>query len=122
MNFSRILLTGLVCCTALLGIAGVSRADDCIEPEIGTNAAPMLSPPLGAVVIGTGRLQFYSAPRSSCVMTGVFVIPKDWLIEYAQTGDGWSSVMYNNPRTNSDVSGWVRTDRLKVTGTMGPKQ
>jgi len=30
--------------------------------------------------------------------------------------------MYNNPRTNNDVSGWVRTDRLRVTGTMGPKQ
>jgi len=122
MNCSKTICVGLVCCTALLGVAGVARADDCKEPEIGSNAAPMLSPPLGAVVIGTGRLQFYSAPKLSCVMSGVFVIPKDWLIEYAQTSDGWSSVMYNNPRTNDDVSGWVRTDRLKVTGTMGPKQ
>ena len=122
MDFGKTAFAGLVCCTALLGIAtGVARADDCKEPEFGSNAAPMLSPPLGAVVIGAGRLQFYSAPKLSCVMPGVFVIPKDWLTEYAQTSDGWSSVMYINPRTNSDVSGWVPTDRLKVTGTMGPK-
>jgi hypothetical protein len=122
MHFGKTVCAGLVFTSALLGIAGVARADDCKEPEIGTNAAPMLSPPLGAIVVGAGRLQFYSAPKLGCVMKGVFVIPKDWLIEYAQTDDGWSSVMYNNPRTNNDVSGWVRTDRLKVTGTMGPKQ
>jgi hypothetical protein len=120
---SRYVLAGMVCGLALLGVAGSAvRADDCKEPELGTNDAPMLSPPLGAVVTGAGRLQFYSAPKLSCVMKGVFVIPKDWLIEYAQTSDGWSSVMYDNPRTNDSVSGWVRSDRLKVTGTVGPKQ
>jgi len=29
--------------------------------------------------------------------------------------------MYVNPRTGNDVSGWVRSARLKETGTMGPK-
>jgi hypothetical protein len=41
-----------------------------------------------------------------------------WLL----TRSGWSSVMYVNPRTGVDVSGWVRSERLKATGTMGPKQ
>jgi hypothetical protein len=55
-------------------------------------------------------------------MSGVFVIPKDALVAYARTSDGWSSVMYINPRTGNDVSGWVRSDRLKQIGTVGPKQ
>jgi hypothetical protein len=59
--------------------------------------------------------------RRLCERNGVFVIPKDKLVAYAQTGDGWS-VMYINPRTGADISGWVRSERLKATGTMGPKQ
>jgi hypothetical protein len=55
-------------------------------------------------------------------MSGVFVIPKDELVAYAETDDGWSSVMYVNPRTGNTVSGWVRSARLKQTGTVGPKQ
>jgi hypothetical protein len=55
-------------------------------------------------------------------MRGVFVVPKDELIEYAQTKDGWSSVMYMNPTTGNDVLGWVRSGRLKETGTVGPNQ
>jgi hypothetical protein len=54
-------------------------------------------------------------------MKGVFVIPNDELIAYAQTNDGWSSVTYTNPRTGRDVSGWVRSTRLKETGTVGPR-
>ena len=38
-------------------------------------------------------------------MTGVFVIPRDQLITYAQSNDGWSSVMYSNPKTGNNVSG-----------------
>ncbi len=87
--------------------------------ETGTNKAPMFSPPLSEVVIGTGRLQFYSAPNRGCVMPGVFVIPKDELIAYAQSNDGWTSVMYVNPKTGEGVSGWVRSSRLKTTGTVG---
>jgi hypothetical protein len=29
--------------------------------------------------------------------------------------------MYLNPKTGDNVSGWVRSFRLKETGTMGPK-
>jgi hypothetical protein len=92
---------------------------DCKEPEIGTDAVPMFSPPLGAIVIGKGRLHFYSAPRLDCAMSGVFVIPNDHLIAYAQSDNGWSSVMYSNPKTGNTVTGWVKSSRLKATGTMG---
>ena len=82
----------------------------------------MFSPPVSSVVIGTGRLQFYSAPNAQCALKGVFIIPNDSVTTYAETKDGWSSVMYLNPRTGNDVSGSVRSDRLKATGTLGPKQ
>jgi hypothetical protein len=97
----------------VISLSGPAFAD-CREPETGTRNIPIFSPPLGAVVTGAGRLQFYSAPNVNCAMAGVFVIPKDELITYAQSNDGWSSVMYSNPRTGKDVSGkpgpWV-TDR-----------
>lgn len=94
----------------------------CTEPQTGSDRAPALSPPLSQVVTGTGRLQFHSAPDSACPMKGVFIIPKDAVIAYAQTRDGWSSVMYLNPRTGNDVSGWARSASLKTIGRMGPKR
>ena len=39
-----------------------------------------------------------------------------------ETNDGWSSVAYFGGKTANDVSGWVRSARLKTTGTMGPSQ
>ena len=101
-----------------LAISGPAFAD-CKEPETGTKNIPLFSPPLGEIVVGTGRVQFYSAPNVDCVMTGVFVIPKDELIAYAQSSDGWTSVMYSNPRNGNSVSGWVRSSRLKEAGTVG---
>ena len=83
---------------------------------------PALSPPLSQVVTGSGRLQFHSAPDSACPMKGIFIIPKDEVIAYAQTRDGWSSVMYLNSKTGNDVSGWVRSARLRTIGTMGPRR
>jgi len=118
MIFVRSLLAG----AALLAVAApAASAADCTEPKTGTRDVPIISPPLANVVTGTGRLQFYSAPKLQCVMDGIFVIPKDELISYAETSDGWTSVMYTNPRTNNIVSGWVRSARLKQTGTVGPK-
>jgi hypothetical protein len=104
---------------ALILSASSQAFADCKEPEIGTKNIPSLSPPLSEVVIGSGCLQFYSAPNLNCMTASVFVIPKDELIAYAQSNDGWSSVMYSNPRTGNTVSGWVRSSRLKATGTVG---
>jgi hypothetical protein len=53
---------------------------DCKEPAIGTKNFPSFSPPLGEVVIGSGRLALYSAPNLNCIISGVFVIPGDQLI------------------------------------------
>ena len=103
-----------------LAVQGAHAA--CTEPQAGSDRAPALSPPLSQVVIGSGRLQFHSAPDGDCPMKGVFIIPKDEVTAYARTPDGWSSVMYLNPRTGNDVSGWVRSARLRTIGTMGPRR
>jgi len=94
----------------------------CAEPQRGTDEAPAFSPPLSQVVTGSGRLQFHSAPNDDCPMKGVFIIPRDKVVTYAQSQGGWSSVMYLNPKTGDDVSGWVRSNRLRTIGTVGPKQ
>jgi hypothetical protein len=126
MTFEKALRAWIVCGATFAGTPGASSlaaaAEACKEPEAGTQQVPMLSPPMAGVVTGTGRLQFYSAPHVRCPMDGVFVIPNDRLIAYAETRDGWSSVMYVNPRTGADVSGWVKSARLRRTGTVGPKQ
>jgi len=113
----------IVCSVTLLNLPGTpALAEDCKEPKTGTKNIPAFSPPLANVVTGTGRLQFYSAPNIRCPIDGVFVIPKDELIAYAQTNNSWSFVTYTNPRTGNSVSGWVRSTRLKETGTVGPRQ
>jgi hypothetical protein len=91
----------------------------CKEPEPGSDRAPIISPPLSNDVIGTGRLQFFSAPNFQCRLDGVFVIPRDVLISYVATDDGWTSVSYFGPKGGA-VSGWVRSSRLKATGTIAP--
>lgn len=113
-----------IACTAAIAspLGSSARAQGCTEPRTGTKEVPAFSPPISNVVTGAGRLQFYSAPNLRCAMNGIFVIPKDELIAYAQTNDGWSSVMYVNPRTGNNVSGWVKSQRLKETGTVGPRQ
>lgn len=107
MSPIRSLLACSIGCAALLNVFDTAaRADPvCKEPEMGSKQAPMLSPPTANVVTGTGRLQFYSAPKRGCHMNGIFVIPRHQLIAYVQTGDGWSSVMFMNPRTGDSVSG-----------------
>jgi hypothetical protein len=126
MSLRRAAVACIVCGAALLGFPGVpahsETLNNCKEPKSGTKEIPIFSPPLSNVVIGVGRLQFYSAPSFRCRMNGVFVVPRDELIAYGETNDGWSSVMYVNPRTGNNVSGWVRSERLKQTGTVGPKQ
>lgn len=126
MISGKALLVCIVCSFTILGPLGTAvfaaPPTGCKEPQTGTSAVPMVSPPLAVVVTGAGRLKFHSAPNSRCAMSGVFVVPRDEMIVYAQTNDGWSSVMYTNPRTGSIVQGWVQSSRLKDTGTVGPRQ
>ena len=116
------MLASSACGVTLLGPLGASAfAEACKEPKTGRKEVPIFSPPMGEVVIGAGRLQFHSAPSLRCPMNGVFVIPRDELVAYALSDDGWSSVMYLNSKTGNSVSGWVRSERLKEIGTEGPK-
>jgi hypothetical protein len=115
MTLQKIMLVGFAA-THLNIVATPALAEDCKEPKTGTKDVPIFSPPLANVVTGAGRLQFYSAPNERCTMSGVFVIPKDELVAYAETDDGWLQVMYMNPPTGNIVSGWVRSARLKQTG------
>jgi hypothetical protein len=71
-------------------------------------------------VTGEGRLFFYSAPDQGCKLAGTFVIPGDSLIGYSEF-KGWISVMYTT-ENGDPVSGWVRSERLRRTGTLGVVQ
>ena len=129
MHFKKVLLVKKVLLAAIAFGAMLHDASavardikNCKEPAAGSNTAPLISPPRGNVVVGTGRLQFYSAPSVHCAMKGVFVVPGDNLISYAQTADGWVSVMYMSAKSADSVTGWVRGNRLRDTGTMGPTQ
>lgn len=81
-------------------------------------AAGLVSPPLAFRVTGTGRLQFFSAPDDACAMAGTFVVPGDALVGYSALKD-WYSVMYT-AKSGDVVEGWVRGERLRITGRLGP--
>lgn len=80
-----------------------------------------LSPVSSYKVTGSGRLHFHTAPTADCVNKDVFVVPGDRLIAYSEY-KGWFSVMYMNFKTGKERSGWVESKRLKLAGTMAPKQ
>jgi hypothetical protein len=116
----RTVLVAIISGLVASGVVAGPTLAACREPDTGTNDIPIFSPPLSEVVTGTGRLQFYSAPDPHCAMRGVFIIPNDEVITYAQSRSGWSSVMYANPGTGRSVSGWVKSTRLKEKGTIAP--
>ncbi len=80
----------------------------------------LLVPRVYFAVTGEGRLFFHSAPDQACKLADTFVIPGDSLIGYSEF-KSWTSVMYT--KANGDpVLGWVRSDRLRRTGTLGVVQ
>jgi hypothetical protein len=72
-------------------------------------------------VEGKGRIYFHTAPDTRCRTKDIFVIQGDSLVVYSSF-DGWYEVMYINPKSGEDYSGWVRSERLKFSGTIGPSQ
>lgn len=102
----------------LLFTAFASHATDfCQKLDARANVeGAQLLPRMGFSVSGKGRLYFHSAPSEQCRISK-FVVPKDSLIGYQDFGV-WTSVMYVHPVTHEDTMGWVKTNRLKVTGTM----
>ncbi|PTU30371.1 hypothetical protein [Stenotrophobium rhamnosiphilum] len=69
----------------------------------------------GRIAVGKGRAQFYSAPSKGCKEAGIFVVPGNTLNAYVEHG-GFTSVMFINPKNNSEATGWVESIRLKETG------
>ncbi|KAB0644160.1 hypothetical protein F7R21_03955 [Burkholderia latens] len=66
----------------------------------------------GMAVIGSGRLQFYSAPDYTCKTPGVFILTGESVDAYTSY-HGFTFVAYQNPRKTSPVRGWVRSNRLR---------
>lgn len=80
------------------------------------------SPLSGRVVIGKGRLQFYSAPDLSCKQFGTFILAGENVDAYLEYNE-FISVLYINPKTGAEALGWVLGSRLKENGYgIGPKQ
>jgi hypothetical protein len=119
----RVLVLGLTLALA----AGVGHADERarIDPKTGLiepppNCAAIAatarthvgdSAPTMRMVVGYGRLQFFSAPDERCAAPGVFVVPGDSLAAKAQL-NAFAFAEYTNPRTHVRVAGWVHSDRL----------
>ncbi|WP_321875977.1 hypothetical protein [Burkholderia cenocepacia] len=66
----------------------------------------------GMAVIGSGRLQFYSAPDYTCKTPGVFILTGESVDAYTSY-HGFTFVAYQNPKKSSPVRGWVRSNRLR---------
>ncbi|WP_081057788.1 hypothetical protein [Burkholderia vietnamiensis] len=69
----------------------------------------------GMVVIGSGRLQFYSAPDYSCKLPGVFILTGESVDAYTSY-HGFTSVVYQNSKKATPVRGWVSSNRLRGNG------
>jgi hypothetical protein len=94
---------------------------DCVKLNDEANAkAVEYYPRESYSVTGKGRLYFYSAPSSDCRQEDTFVIPGDSLVLYSDF-KGWYNVGFFNSKSGKDAFGWVKPERLKYKGTLGPK-
>jgi hypothetical protein len=112
--------TNLVAALVLTIVVQGACADDgiCDKAARQAEADPVLLVPRVYFAVKSGpRLFFYSAPDQACRQADTFVIAGDSLIGYLEF-KGWISVMFT--KTNGDpVMGWVRSERLRATGTLG---
>lgn len=111
--------------SALVGLmlASCAFAESDLCTHLSTQAEheqALLNPPASYRVGGTGRLYFHTAPADACRTNDIFVIPNDELIAYSDYA-GWYSVMYINPRTGKNYTGWIKSDRLQWLGTIRPQ-
>lgn len=75
----------------------------------------------GHVVIGAGRLHFYSAPSKNC-KTEVFVVPGD-NVDVVEEYGGFAFATYVNLKTGGVFQGWLESARLKPGGYgVAPRQ
>lgn len=69
----------------------------------------------GRIVVGSGRLPFYSAPDYRCKMNGVFVIEGQAVDAYTEYGR-FTLITYRSEKKGEPAMGWVRSNRLKPNG------
>jgi len=112
----KILFLVLVCFPAAFAWADCAKLN-----EEATAKAAAYYPRESYAVTGTGRLYFYTAPSTECRDEKTFVIPGDSLVLYSDY-KGWYNVGFFNAKTGKDALGWVRPERLKYSGTLGPKE
>jgi len=110
----RLLIIGLIACCNVLAPA-FAAGSACHPTQLAKKFD--LWPPLGYVVAGTGRLYFHTEPSSTCIQKDIFVVPGDSLTSRADSGD-WSKVEYL-ARNGEYYEGWVVSNRLAFTGTVG---
>jgi hypothetical protein len=92
---------------------------DAVAGEKGVRIPGYMS---GRTTLAGGRIYFYSAPSESCKNVSVFILPNekaDAYIEY----QGFTAILYMNPKTLIEAVGWVKSDRLSANGFgIAPKQ
>lgn len=96
--------------------AAPAASCDAISAKVETGHAHM-RPVQTLRVVGKERLHFHKAPDAAC-STKTYVVTGDALLGYSEW-NGWYSVQYTHPKTGSVHSGWVRGERVEVTGSMG---
>jgi photosynthetic reaction center cytochrome c subunit len=98
---------------AVTVVQGVPPGGNCaaLDAMAGKAGVPVAASLAQRRVTGTGRLQFYTAPASTCVMPGIFILSNEKVKAYADHA-GYMLVKYVNPRTGVEVTGWVQTGRL----------
>jgi hypothetical protein len=107
----------------ILFVSSVAEAEQSACDKITSqteNVQSFLNPPSSYKVIGERRAYFYSAPHENCRSKDIFVVTGDDLIAYTEY-KGWYSVSYANPKTGKDYDGWVKSERLKRTGSIRPE-
>ncbi|GAA5166514.1 hypothetical protein GCM10025770_23750 [Viridibacterium curvum] len=103
---------------AVLG-AQASESSECERIDSRGQRSVGFHPRLSATVSGVGRAWLYAAPTEKC-KTKRFIVPGDSVTVYTPY-KGWFHVMYINVSTGEDFEAWVKEDRLKITGDLGPR-
>jgi hypothetical protein len=98
---------------AVTVVPGAPPGGNCaaLDAVAGKASVPVAAARAQRRVGGNGRLQFYTAPASTCVMPGIFILSKEVVKAYAEHA-GYTLVKYVNPRTGVEVTGWVDAQRV----------
>jgi len=102
--------------------AGAAAEPNCVHLAASNNRLAVRTPEsaINRLIIGGGRLQFYSAPDPECAMQGVFANNFEQ-VEADREISGYTLVWYRNVRTGGEASGWVRSNRLQRLTTEAAK-